>query len=57
MKIYLASTAPGCEGGKNEIPYLELPRRLFSYHHIKHNVLVTKNVFNSIIGESECRKK
>lgn len=35
MKIFLASSAPGHEGPNKEEVFLNLPRRLLSYDHIK----------------------
>jgi len=47
MKIYLASTAPGNEGGKGLLS-LSIPKRLLSYHHIAHKILVSHIIFEAI---------
>ena len=57
MKIYLASTAPGHEGGA-EIKALKIiNKRLLSYHHILGNTFGSTIVFNEITGANHEFKK
>jgi hypothetical protein len=56
MKIYLASTAPGHEGGA-DLPALKINKRLLSYHHILGNNFGSTIVFNALIGEEHAVKK
>lgn len=47
MKIYLASTAPGTEGGKKRI--LDIRHRLLSYYIIQAKMFEEPRVFDAIV--------
>ena len=55
MKIWLATTAPGTEGGDDRM--LPIRNRLLSFHHITTNELQVREVFNQIKKLKQKRRK
>jgi hypothetical protein len=56
MKIYLASVAPGTEGGTTGLS-LSCPRRLLSYWQILKNEFGAKGLFLTIKENHDAKRK